>query len=153
MWAKAICAIGVGVVSILVAFSIGAVGNVVGTTITGTDLVWDLSFENLLYITLANVLGLMMGFMLGVLIRNSAGAIVGYFVYSLVLPAMFELLAAFQDWFHDIQGWVDFNFASGQLFDGALTGTEWAHLAVSGSIWLVAPLAVGTWLVLRSEVK
>ena len=37
--------------------------------------------ENLLYITFANVLGLLMGFMLGVLIRNSAGAIVAYFVY------------------------------------------------------------------------
>jgi ABC-type transport system involved in multi-copper enzyme maturation permease subunit len=153
MWAKAICAVGVGVVSILVAFSIGAAGNVVGTTITGTDLVWDLSFENLLYITLANVLGLMMGFMLGVLIRNSAGAIVGYFVYSLVLPTIFGMLAAFQDWFRDLQGWVDFNFSSSQLFDGALTSTEWAHLGVSGFIWLIAPLTVGVWLVLRSEVK
>jgi len=153
MWAKAICAVGVGVFSILVAFSIGALGNVVGTAITGTELIWDLSFENLLYITLANVLGLMMGFMLGVLARNSAGAIVGYFVYSLVLPVIFNLLAAFQDWFRDVQGWVDFNFSSSQLFDGALTGTEWAHLGVSGLIWLIAPLTVGVWLVLRSEVK
>ena len=50
IWAKAISAVGVGVVSIIVAFSIGALGNVIGTTITGTDLVWDLSWENLLYI-------------------------------------------------------------------------------------------------------
>ena len=102
---------------------------------------------------LANVLGLLMGFMLGVLIRNSAGAIVGYFVYSFVLPTLFELLAAFQDWFQDIQGWVDFQLHLDQLFDGALTSTEWAHLGVSGFIWLVAPLTVGVWLVLRSEVK
>jgi hypothetical protein len=153
MWAKAICAVGVGVVSILVAFSIGAVGNVVGTSIAGTDLVWDLGFEELLHITLGNVLGLMMGFMLGVLIRNSAGAIVGYFVYSLVLPTIFGMLAAFQDWFRDLQGWVDFNFSSSQLFEGALTSTEWAHLGVSGFIWLVVPLTLGAWLVMRSEVK
>ena len=31
-------------------------------------------------------LGMLMGFMLGVLFRSSAAAIVGYFVYSLVLP-------------------------------------------------------------------
>lgn len=153
IWAKAISAVGVGIVSILVAFSVGALGNVVGTSITGTDLVWDLSFENLLYITLANVLGLLMGFMLGVLIRNSAGAIVGYFVYSMVLPTLFELLANFQGWFQDVRGWIDFNFASGQLFDGALTSTEWAHLGVSGLIWLVIPLTIGVLLVLRSEVK
>ena len=68
-----------------------------------------------MYITFANVLGLMMGFMLGVLIRNSAGAIVGYFVYSFVLPTLFGLLAAIQDWFRDLQGWVDFNFAQAAL--------------------------------------
>jgi ABC-2 type transport system permease protein len=153
IWAKAISAVGVGVVSIAVAFSIGALGNVVGTAITGTDLVWDLSLESLLYITFANVLGLLMGFMLGVLIRNSAGAIVGYFVYSLVLPTIFGMLAAYQDWFKDIQGWVDFNFSSSQLFDGGLTGEQWANLGVSGLIWLIIPMTVGVWLVLRSEVK
>ncbi len=153
IWAKAISAVGVGIVSIVVAFSIGALGNVVGTTITGTDLVWDLTWENLMYITFANVLGLLMGFMLGVLIRNSAGAIVGYFVYSLVLPTIFAMLAAYQEWFKDIQGWVDFNFSSSQLFDGALTSEQWAHLGVSGFIWLIVPMTVGVWLVLRSEIK
>ena len=153
IWAKAVSAVGVAVVSIVVAFSIGALGNVVGTTITGTELVWDLTFENLAYITFANVLGLMMGFMLGVLIRNSAGAIVAYFVYSLVLPAIFELLASFQDWFADLRGWVDFNYSTTPLFDGSLTGTEWAHLGTSGMIWLVTPLVVGLVLVFRSEVK
>ena len=151
--AKAISAVSVGVVSMLVAFSIGAVGNLVGTTIRGTDLVWDLTIENLIYIMFANVLGLLMGFMLGVLIRNSPGAIVGYFIYSFVLPTVFGLLAASQDWFKDIQGWVDFQYSSSQLFDGALTGEQWAHLGVSGLVWLILPMTVGVWLVLRSEVK
>ncbi len=151
--AKAISAVGVGVVSMLVAFSIGALGNLVGTAIRGTDLVWDLTLENLLYIMFANVLGLLMGFMLGVLIRNSAGAIVGYFVYAFVVPTVFGILAASQEWFRDIQGWVDFQFSSTQLFDGALTGEQWANLGVSGLIWLILPMTVGVWLVLRSEVK
>jgi hypothetical protein len=151
--AKAIAAVSVGVVSMLLAFSIGALGNLVGTTIRGTDLVWDLTLENLMYIMFANVLGLLMGFMLGVLIRNSPGAIVGYFVYSFVLPTIFGFLAASQDWFKDVQGWVDFQFSSSQLFDGALTGEQWAHLGVSGLIWLIIPMTVGVWLVLRSEVK
>jgi len=94
-----------------------------------------------------------MGFTLGVLIRASAGAIVGYFVYALVLPASLGTLASFQDWFHDLQGWVDFNFASSALYDGWPGGTEWAQMGVSGLIWLVIPLAIGLRLVLRSEVK
>ena len=79
---------------------------------------------------LANVLGMLVGFMLGVLIRNSAGAIVAYFVYSLVLPTLLVLLATCQEWFRDLQPWVDFNFAQGALFDGDLTGDQWAQLAV-----------------------
>ena len=151
--AKAISAVGVGVVSMIVAFSIGALGNLVGATIRGTALVWDLTLANLGYIMIANVLGLLMGFMLGVLIRNSAGAIVGYFVYSFVVPTVFGILAASQGWFRDIQGWVDFQFSSTRLFDGALTGEQWANLGVSGLIWLILPMTVGVWLVLRSEVK
>jgi ABC-2 type transport system permease protein len=145
--------VGVGVVSILLAFAVGAVGNLLGTTIRGTDLVWDLGLEDLLYIVFGNVLGLLMGFMLGVLIRNSPGAIVGYFIYAFLVPTVFGVLGGSQAWFRDLQGWVDFQFSSSQLFEGALTGEEWAHLGVSGLFWLVIPLVAGVWLVLRSEVK
>src|SRR3712207_4447467 len=41
--AKAISSVAVGVVSIPLAFAIGAGGNLGGTAITGTDLVWDVS--------------------------------------------------------------------------------------------------------------
>ena len=46
---------------------------------------------------LANVLNLLIGFMLGVLIRNTPAAIVGYVVYSFVLSTLSLLLASFQD--------------------------------------------------------
>ena len=35
----------------------------------------------------------------------------------------------------------------------ASTGQDWAQLAVTGTIWLLIPLAFGFWRVLRSEVK
>ncbi|HEY3015580.1 MAG TPA: ABC transporter permease [Nocardioides sp.] len=143
----------VGVASIATAFIVGAFGNVVGSAILGVDTTWDIPFTNVLTIFLADGLGMLMGFTLGVLIRNSPGAIVGYFVYALVLPAALGTLAAFQGWFADLQGWVDFNFASSALYDGTLTATEWAQIGVSGIFWLVAPLAIGLTLVLRSEVK
>jgi ABC-2 type transport system permease protein len=153
IWAKAICSVVIGVASMGIALVVGALGNVVGTAITGTDTIWNVSAGDFSLIILANVLGLLIGFMLGVLIRNSAGAIVAYFIYSLLLPTVFGMLAAFQNWFADLQGWVDFNYAQSALFNGSLDSTQWAHLAVSGVIWLVAPLAAGVWLVLRSEVK
>jgi ABC-2 type transport system permease protein len=151
--AKAICAVGVGVVSMVVAMVIGALGNVVGTAIAGVPTTWDASFTELLYIVLANVLGLLMGFTLGVLIRNSAGAIVAYFVYSLVLPTITSLLAAAQGWFRDLQPWVDFQYNQTGLFDAGFTGEQWAQLGLTGALWLVLPMTLGVWLVLRSEVK
>jgi ABC-2 type transport system permease protein len=150
---KAIVALVVGVASMLVAAAIGAVGNVLGSAITGVDTVWNVSVLELGYIILANILGMAVGFMLGVLIRNSPGAIVAYFVYSLVLPTITAVLAETQEWFADKQPWVDFNYAQGALFEGSVSGTEWAQLAVTGVFWLVIPLTVGVWAVLRSEVK
>jgi ABC-2 type transport system permease protein len=151
--AKAFAVVAVGVVSIPLAFAIGAVGNVAGSALAGTDLVWDISVVQALYIVLANVLGVLVGFMLGVLIRSSAGAIVAYFVYSLLLPTLAGLLAAKQGWFRDLQPWVDFNFSQTRLFDGGPNGDQWAQLATSGAIWLVLPLTIGLVLTMRAEVK
>ena len=151
--AKLGVSVAIGVVSMLLAFVVGALGNIVGTAITGTDTVWDVTALTLSTIVLANVLSMLVGFMLGVLIRNSAGAIVGYFVYAFVLPTLSLLLAANAAWFERIQAWVDFNIAQGPLFEGGLTGEAWAQLGVTSVLWLVVPLAVGLTLVLRSEVK
>jgi ABC-2 type transport system permease protein len=151
--AKAIAAIAVAVGSMILAMGIGVLGNVLGSAITGVDLTWDTSVKELLFIVLGNVLGLLIGFMLGVVIRGSAGAIVAYFVYSFLLPTLSALLAGSQQWFRDLQPWVDFNYAQTALFNGDLTGEQWANLGVTGIIWLVVPLAVGVAMVMRSEVK
>ncbi len=151
--AKAVSSVMVGVVSMLLAFAIGALGNLAGTAITGTPVVWDMSLAQCSYIVLGNVLGLLTGFMLGVLIRSSSGAIVAYFVYSLLLPSVFGVLAVSQDWFESLRPWADVSYAQGALFNGAPTGEEWAHIGVTGMIWLVIPLVVGVRYVMRSELK
>ena len=152
--AKAIVAVSIGVVSMLLAFAVGALGNVAGSALAGVDQVWDVGAVDVLDIVLFNILNMLIGFMLGVLIRNSAGAIVAYFVYSFVLSTLSMVLAASQSWFKDIQSWVDFNWAQGALTDGgSMTGEQWAQLGVTGLFWLVIPLAIGLRMVLRSEVK
>ena len=141
------------VAKLLVSVGIGAVGNLIGSTIAGVDTVWDISWEQASSLVLGNVLGLLIGFMLGVLIRNSAAAIVAYFVYGFVLAGLTALLAASQEWFRDLQPWVDFNYTQGLLFEGLPSGEGWAQLAVTGLGWVVLPLIAGLLLVRRSEVK
>lgn len=151
--AKLVVTVAVGVAAMALALAIGALGNLLGAAIAGIDPIWNISVGQMLTITFATVLNMLIGFMFGVLIRNSPGAIVGYFVYNFVLPPLAGLLAASQSWWRDLQPWMDFNFAQGALFEGDLTGTQWAQLGVTGLFWLVIPLAIGLFLVRRSEVK
>ncbi|WP_182524947.1 ABC transporter permease [Nocardioides dongkuii] len=152
--AKLAVALGIGVTSMVVALTVGALGNVLGAAIVGVDPVWDIEATSLATLALFQILNMLIGFTLGVLFRSSAVAIVGYFVFSFVLVTLTEVLAATQQWFADLRPWVDFNFAQGALTDGAsMTGEHWAQLGVTGFVWVVLPLAAGLWGVLRSEVK
>jgi ABC-2 type transport system permease protein len=153
--AKAVSAVVVGIAAVLLAFGIGALGNLLAAAVTSAPLVWNVTLTEFWYFGLGSVLGLLIGFMLGILVRASAGAIAAYFVYSFLLPTIFAVLAANQKWFADLQPWVDFQFAQGALtnFDGTLSAEQWANIAVTGVIWLLLPLAIGLWLVMRAEVK
>ena len=151
--AKLLVTIGIGVVSMFVALGVGAAGNLLGSTITGLDPVWNISVEEFTNIVIANVLGMLIGFMLGVVLRSSAAAVVGYFVYSLVLPGALAALAAFQEWFRDLQPWVDVNYALAALFDDGVTAEQWQQIGVTTLVWLWIPLALGLRRVLRAEVK
>lgn len=150
--AKLTGTVAVGVAAMAVALAVGAVANAVGSTVNGVDVVWDVSAVEFARIVLASVLGMLVGFTLGVLFRNSAGAIVGYFVYAFVLPTLSNMLAALQEWWRDVQPWVDFQLNQTGLYDGDMTGSDWARLAVTGTVWLVLPLAFGLWRVVRAEV-
>jgi hypothetical protein len=92
------------------------------------------------------------GFALACLLLNTPAAIVVYVVYKYVLPVLFAL-GSLLAWFRHLAPWIDFQSAQNEAFNLPMTGTQWAHLAVSGSIWLVVPLVIGLWRIRRAEVK
>ena len=152
--AKAIATALVGLGSMVMALAVGAVGNLVGSALAGVDTVWDVPLSAVPQIVLGNLVGMAIGFTLGVVLRSSAAAIVGYFVVSFVLPGVFELLALVREWFVDLQPWIDWNYTQVELFDGATnTGQEWAMLGSTTMIWIVVPLVVGLLFLRRCEVK
>ena len=151
--AKLAVTVMIGLGSMALALAVGALGNVVGTGLKGVDTTWDLSFTSILYIVGADLIGMLVGFTLGILTRNSAGAIVAYFSYWFVIPTLSMVLAANQAWFEKAQPWVDFNYDQGKLYDGGFSAQDWAQLAVTGTVWLLIPLAFGLWRVMRAEVK
>ena len=152
--AKAIATLLVGLGSVAVAFALGALGNVAGSALAGVDTVWNISLSMAPQMVLGNLVGMAIGFTLGVLLRNSAAAIVGYFVVSLVMPGILVLLAQVRSWFEDLQPWIDWNETQVALFEGDTnTGEEWAMLGSTTMIWIVIPLVVGVLFLRRSEVK
>ena len=151
--AKTIATLLVGVTAVALAFSVGALANIAGSALAGADTVWDISLSAAPQIVLYNLLGMAFGFTLGVVLRNSAAAIVGYFVVSLVLPGILVLLAQVRTWFEDLQPWIDWAYTQEALLEGRTnTGEEWAMLASTTAIWVVIPLVVGLVSVRRSEV-
>lgn len=152
--AKATATLLVGLVSMGIAFAVGALGTLVGSALAGVDTVWNISLSTAPQIVLGNLVGMGIGFTLGVVLRNSAAAIVGYFVVSLVLPGILLLLAQVREWFEDLQPWIDWNYTQVNLFEGATnTAREWAMLGSTTAIWIVVPLIVGVLFLRRSEVK
>jgi hypothetical protein len=151
--AKTISSVVVGIGAMLVALVVGVVGNVAGAALSGTDLVWDLSAAQFGTIVLGSLLCLLTGTMLGMLIRSSPGALVTYFVMTLVLPTVFGILAANQADFADARPWVDAELARSFLFEGPPVGEQWGQVAVTALLWLVLPALVGLRFVVRSEVK
>jgi hypothetical protein len=141
------------VLAVVIGMALGAVANLLSAAITGDAAVWNLGAADMALFLMLHVIGLATGFAFGTLFLNTAAAIVLYFVYSFVLPGLFELGAALIGWFADLRPWVDFGAAQGPLVEGSVTGEQWAHLALSSLIWFFLPLALGLWRVLRAEVK
>jgi ABC-type transport system involved in multi-copper enzyme maturation permease subunit len=150
--AKLATALVAAVGAMLTALAFGALGTVLAGVIHGAPAGdWHMTLAGLSNSVMLQLMALLMGFAFGMLIRNSAAAIVLYFV----IPTIWSILAQVIPWVHDhLQMWADFSFAQQPFQSGEwASGQEWAHLATSGTIWLVLPLVFGIWRLLRSEVK
>ena len=153
--AKFLAGFALAAIVMVLAFGLAFAGTLLGSA-TGGNTSWELNNTQLFNgFVLGNVIGVLVGFALATLIMNTAGAIVAYFAYTLILPTAVGILSAFSDTFADIAPWIEFNTAQTPLFmdDYKASGEEWAQIATSGTIWLVIPLVLGIWRLLRIEFK
>ena len=150
--AKALTTLVVGVVAMFVALAVGALGNVLGSTITGLDA----QSGHHAHPVRQHHPGQRARHADGLHARRGLphlGRPGGLPRLLLVLPIAFGTLAAFQEWFADLQPWVDVQFAITRLFDNTMTAEYWQQLGVTTLVWLWIPLALGLRAVLRAEVK
>ena len=153
--AKFIAGFALAAIVTVIAFVIAVLGNLLGGALGG-DGSWEIDGNQIFNgFVLGNVIGVLIGFALSTLIMNTAGAIVAYFAYTLILPTAVGILSVLSDTFEDIAPWIEFNTAQTPLFMGDYTptGEQWAQIATSGTIWLIIPLILGIWRLLRIEFK
>jgi ABC-2 type transport system permease protein len=151
--AKFVSTMLIAVVAVVIGLALSVAANLLYGALSGDEVLWDIGAVDVVFYFLLHAIGMATGFAFGTLFLNTAAAIVVYFVYSFVLPGLFQLGAQLIGWFGDIQPWIDFAAAQNPLIEGNVNGEQWAQLAVSGLLWLGLPLAVGLWRVLRAEVK
>ena len=147
LWSKVGAAVVLGLVAVAVSMVVATLVTLVG----GTPGAWDgVSLAVLLQYVLLEVIGVVGGLVFGLLLLNSAAAI----VLSFALPIAFSIVTSLWKAVRDAQPWIDPGTAQTPLQNGdSLSGNEWAHLAVTSLIWVVVPFVVGLWRVLRTEVK
>jgi ABC-type transport system involved in multi-copper enzyme maturation permease subunit len=145
---------GVSMTVFLVAFAliVGLVCNLLFAAIQRQSPNWTFGWLGFAAFLMMQTCAMLGGFALACLLLNTPAAIVVYVVYKYVLPVLFAL-GSLLAWFRHLAPWIDFQSAQNEAFNLPMTGTQWVHLAVSGSIWLVVPLVIGLWRIRRAEVK
>lgn len=153
--AKFLAGVALAASVMVLAFAAAVLATLLATA-TGASPEWSVE-STLLFngFVLANLIGVFIGFAIAMLLMNTPAAIVAYFAYSLILPIVVGILGALSEGIEKVSPWLEFNTAQTPLFTGDYqpSGEEWAQILVSGFIWLVVPLGLGIWRLLRTEFK
>ena len=151
--AKFVSTLIVALAAVVIGLVLTIIANGLYAAFSDNPVTWELGPFRIFCYFLLYVFSMATGFAFGMLFLNTAAAIVIYFVYSFIFPGLFELGANLMTWFKDVRPWIDFDNAQNPIIDADVSGKEWAQLATSALIWLVVPLVIGVWRVLRAEVK
>ncbi len=145
--AKVLAALIAGLAAIALAMLLAAASTLAG----GAEDAWaNIGFDDVGKFALLQVTGVLQGLAFGLLLLNSAAAIVLYFV----LPTAFSIIASLWGALAKVQPWVDLGTSQQPLFTGAsMSGEQWWQLLTGVLIWVVLPFTLGVVRVLRAEVK
>ncbi len=149
VYAKLTAIVITGVAFVVLVLGLAAIANVIGMAVFDGDGSWTFGIEGVRDILLLQLMGLLQGVAFGMILMNSAAAIVTAFV----LPTAFSVVANIVPKIQDAAPWIDLGTAQGPLFDHTMAGDDWAQLALTSLWWIVIPLVAGVWRLLRSEVK
>lgn len=148
--AKVAAVLAVALAAVAVALAAAAVATLLGAGTRGGPGTWDLTTGDVLALTVLQVLAVLQGLAFGMLLLDTAAAIVAWFVVPLLAGVLLGLVGALEG----AAPWLDLGVATTPLSSGGTTTAgDWAHVAVAGALWVALPLLLGTARVLRREVR
>jgi ABC-2 type transport system permease protein len=148
--AKVTAVLILGLIAIGMLLAFAAIANAIGGA-TGGDGSWEFGAAGVRNVLLLQLMGLLGGVAFGMILLNSAAAIVLSFVLPLFISILFGIIPALED----AAPWIDINTSQQPLFDfqESVSAKEWAQLFVTSLWWIWLPLLAGMYRVMRSEVK
>lgn len=172
--AKLVAVMALGGATVVLALALGVVGNVVGAALAGTDADWNVTVGAFGWALATQILYLLMGFGFGLLLLSSPAALALYYVYvwilegGVIIPGIMYVLWIAFDWGQSVLPWFSMRIAMlpfqlsdsdarslqddlGARLDTGALGV--AHVVTSVLIWVGLPLVLGTWRLLRAELK
>ena len=91
--------------------------------------------------------GMLTGVGFGMVLLASAPAIVTLFALPIAWTAVASL-----SFLASAAPWLDTRLALGPMPEEVMNGTQWAHAGTALAIWMLVPLAIGTWRITRRKV-
>ncbi len=146
--AKLLAGVVVAIASTVAALVISAAANLLGAALGGEGS-WDIAGSLIWQGVLLQVVFILMGLGFGALLLNTPAAIVAFFA----LPMVWGILGGTIKALNKAAEWLDINTTTTALSEVGMTGGEYARLGVSAAVWVLVPLGLGIWRVLRREVS
>ncbi len=160
--AKLVSVLVLAVGTIVLAIILGTISNLLGAALGGYDAVWNFGISDLLWAVGLQLAFFLMAFALSMLLLSTAGSIVVFYIFALLLPFMVYPPLYFNfDWAQSFIPWIDFNYAASPLatgkdFDGkavSVGAIDYIRFIFALVLWVVIPGITGLRRVLKSEVK
>ena len=147
--AKTVPPMAATVVACLFAVLVALPATAVTGAVQGVPAEWNAELAGVAGWTLTLMIFTVSGVALGALLLNGPAAIVIHLTSTIV----WNTVALLSPTGETLAAWLDLNRTTAPLASGELTAADLAPLAVSVTLWIVVPLALGILRVSRKEIK
>jgi ABC-2 type transport system permease protein len=138
-----------GFLAVVLAYAVAAVANILGAALRHGDGSWAYGTVGLRDTLLLQLLRLVQGLAFGMLLMNTAAAIVLYFTAPGAVHLLFSTVGSLKG----SAAWFDLGASQAPLTDHSIAGIGWLQLLTTTVLWLLLPLAAGMVRLLRREIK